>query len=98
VRRFAGDESSMPAVWSTLSINWERHPDGLIQGIMPGDLPHLEALIVETLASAETPPHPTIAIAAPARGYDQLRAQAGGLIEGRVVPVGSDRDLRIPPE
>jgi hypothetical protein len=96
VRRVLEDESSEAAVWSSLVLAWERHPDGLIQGVMPADVPYLEAMIVETLAGAESPKRPTIAIAAPERGYEQLRTTTAALVEAEVVPVRFDPGIRIP--
>jgi hypothetical protein len=79
VRKVLQDESSEEAVWSSLAVSHDRDPDVLLQGIVPSDVPFLEDWLVESLKAAEKPITPTVAVAAPGRGYAAVR----GLVEGR---------------
>ncbi len=95
VRTVHRDEHSEQAVWSSLVLSYARHPDVLVQGITPADLPYLEDLIVQNLKALDRPVRPIIAVSAPPsfrRLSDHLEAY------GRVVRIDLDRTPRIPPE
>ncbi len=95
VRSIHRDEHSEQVVWSSLVLSYARHPDVLIQGITPADLPYLEDLIVQNLKALDRPVRPTIAVSAP----PPFRLLSDHLEEyGRVVRIDLDRIPRIPPE
>ncbi|HVR74189.1 MAG TPA: Gldg family protein [Planctomycetota bacterium] len=106
IRKVLRDESSEEAVWSSLSLAHDQHPDALIQGITSADLAYLEDWVVENLRAAQSPPQPVIAIASPSRGFsrvrDLVRALSAdpqrGVPAARIVEVDLDHDPHIPLE
>jgi len=96
LRQVVQDESSEAVVWSSLAIAHDRNQDGFVQGILPGDLPYLEDLVVETLRASGSTVQPVVAISAPARGYASVREFCTSLGGARVTALDLDKDPRVP--
>jgi hypothetical protein len=96
VRRVQQDESSEVSVWSSLVIEHARYPDVLVHEVGPADLPYLERLVVESLKAGAEPVRPVVAVAAPERGYQQVRTLIAQLTGARVVSIDFDRAPPIP--
>ena len=95
VRRVLRDEHDQQQVWSSLVLAQEGFEEVLIQDIQADDLPHLQALIVETLAGNSHPRPPRFGVAAPL-GFELL----GQLLSryGSVERVDLDAGNALPSE
>ena len=93
VRRVVDDAHDEERIWSSLVLAYEQYPEILLEGIDAVQLPHLAAEIVAHLKTANAPPKPIFAVAAP--GPFQLLPQWLSQF-GTVVDVDFDNTATIP--
>jgi hypothetical protein len=74
VRSIERDNYSERTVWSTLTISYGPHAPAIVNGLLPEQLPRLQARILAQVDQLETPRKPVVLLAGPAR-YDELRAE-----------------------
>ncbi len=75
VRSITRDAWSERTIWSSLTLSFGAHPPVVLNGVVPEHLPRLQATILAHLDQMEQPRRPVVALAAPERGFDLLRAR-----------------------